>query len=277
MPAACQTTSLGGTHSASVNMDWGAVAPAARLGDQLSHRMAELIQRGEFSEGSRLPAESELADRFGVSRPVIREALSRLRVMGVIVSRKGSGSYVQRRAEVAARHDRDGVRARQQPRRSEEMLRIQDRPGRRGGVLRGSEPHARDAADHARSAGPNGDGHRSWHGRHERGPRIPSVGGARVRQRVLRNRDAVYPHADRIRDQSCAQPEPHAPARAFAHGPDGARRDARRDRGARQGRGAPRDAHAYRERLLAGLRGAGRRRSDHGAPGNMRRLEGSPS
>ncbi len=84
---------------ASVNMDWGAVVPAARLGDQLSHRMAELIQRGEFSEGSRLPAESELADRFGVSRPVIREALSRLRVMGVIVSRKGSGSYVQRRAE----------------------------------------------------------------------------------------------------------------------------------------------------------------------------------
>lgn len=71
--------------------------PATRLGDQLSHRMAELIERGEFSEGSRLPAESELADRFGVSRPVIREALSRLRVMGVIVSRKGSGSYVQKR------------------------------------------------------------------------------------------------------------------------------------------------------------------------------------
>jgi DNA-binding FadR family transcriptional regulator len=34
---------------------------------------------------------------------VIREALSRLRVMGVIVSRKGSGSYVQRRAELAPR------------------------------------------------------------------------------------------------------------------------------------------------------------------------------
>ena len=78
---------------------WDAVVPATRLGDQLSQRMAALIERGEFGVGSRLPAESELAERFGVSRPVIREALSRLRVMGMIVSRKGSGSYVQKRTD----------------------------------------------------------------------------------------------------------------------------------------------------------------------------------
>lgn len=77
--------------------DWGALPPATRLGDRLCQRIEALIDRGEFGEG-RLPAESELATRFGVSRPVIREALSRLRVMGVIVSRKGSGSYVQKRA-----------------------------------------------------------------------------------------------------------------------------------------------------------------------------------
>src|ERR1043165_4782169 len=78
--------------------EWDTVGPAARLGDRLSHRMAVLIDKGEFGEGGRLPAESELASRFGVSRPVIREALSRLRVMGMIVSRRGSGSYVQKRA-----------------------------------------------------------------------------------------------------------------------------------------------------------------------------------
>lgn len=61
-------------------------------------RIFRLIESGEFHEGSRLPAESVLADRFGVSRPVIREALSRLRSMGAIVSRKGAGSYVQYRA-----------------------------------------------------------------------------------------------------------------------------------------------------------------------------------
>lgn len=75
--------------------------PATRLGDHLSQQVAALIEGGEFAEGSRLPAESELATRFGVSRPVIREALSRLRTMGVITSRKGSGSYVQKRAAVA--------------------------------------------------------------------------------------------------------------------------------------------------------------------------------
>ncbi len=74
------------------------MTPALPLGDQLSHRMATLIQRGEFGDDGKLPAEAELADRFGVSRPVIREALSRLRAMGFIVSRKGSGSYVRKRA-----------------------------------------------------------------------------------------------------------------------------------------------------------------------------------
>ena len=79
--------------------DWDTVIPSTRLGDRLFQRMVTLIDRGEFGESGRLPAESELATRFGVSRPVIREALSRLRVMGVIVSRKGSGSYVQKRAD----------------------------------------------------------------------------------------------------------------------------------------------------------------------------------
>src|SRR3954466_661810 len=93
-------------HSESVRQlarEWDAVAPAIRLGDRLSQRMVALIERGEFGDGGRLPAESELASRFGVSRPVIREALSRLRVMGVIVSRKGSGSYVQKRADRPAK------------------------------------------------------------------------------------------------------------------------------------------------------------------------------
>lgn len=79
------------------DIGWDGVIPAARLGDQLYQRLVELIERGEFAEGSRLPAEGELAERFNVSRPVIREALSRLRSGGVIVSRKGSGSFVQKR------------------------------------------------------------------------------------------------------------------------------------------------------------------------------------
>src|SRR5271154_6296633 len=69
-----------------------------RLGDHLSTRISDLIDRGEFGDEGRLPSELALADRFGVSRPVVREALSRLRSRGVVVSRKGSGSYFRRSA-----------------------------------------------------------------------------------------------------------------------------------------------------------------------------------
>ncbi|MDE3176793.1 MAG: FadR family transcriptional regulator [Pseudomonadota bacterium] len=67
---------------------------SASLGEQLSARIRAWIDSGEFAAGARLPAESDLAARFGVSRPIIREALSRLRSEGVVVSRRGSGSYV---------------------------------------------------------------------------------------------------------------------------------------------------------------------------------------
>lgn len=80
---------------------WDAASRSPSLGEQLSVRIGALIESGEFSEGDRLPAESELADKFGVSRPIIREALSQLRSQGLIVSRRGSGSYVQRRDDAA--------------------------------------------------------------------------------------------------------------------------------------------------------------------------------
>lgn len=64
-------------------------------------RIFEVIVAGEFPVNARLPSETELAMRFGASRPVVREALARLRDDGIIVSRQGSGSYVKRRPDVA--------------------------------------------------------------------------------------------------------------------------------------------------------------------------------
>jgi GntR family transcriptional regulator, transcriptional repressor for pyruvate dehydrogenase complex len=84
--------------------NWGALAQPPRLGDHLSTRIAELIGRGDFDHAGRLPSEIVLANRFGVSRPVVREALSHLRSMGFIVSRKGSGSYVRKPSETASHH-----------------------------------------------------------------------------------------------------------------------------------------------------------------------------
>lgn len=76
-------------------------AGEARLSNAVYDQIFALIVSGEFSLNARLPAEAELARRFGASRPVIREALARLRDDGIIVSRQGSGSYVRRRPDDA--------------------------------------------------------------------------------------------------------------------------------------------------------------------------------
>ena len=85
-----------GRASEAVGENWGSLAQPPRLGEHLSTRLAELIGRGEFDDEGRLPSELVLTNRFGVSRPVVREALSHLRSMGFIVSGKGSGSCTRR-------------------------------------------------------------------------------------------------------------------------------------------------------------------------------------
>lgn len=76
----------------------------ARRSTAIYQRIFETIVAGEFAVDSRLPSETELAMRFGASRPVVREALARLRDDGIIVSRQGSGSYVKRRPDAAVLH-----------------------------------------------------------------------------------------------------------------------------------------------------------------------------
>ncbi|MGH7056449.1 MAG: FadR/GntR family transcriptional regulator [Acetobacteraceae bacterium] len=65
-----------------------------RLSDHVYHRVVGGIMAGEFAEATRLPAELALAQRFGVSRVVVREAIARLREEGLIVSRRGAGNFV---------------------------------------------------------------------------------------------------------------------------------------------------------------------------------------
>lgn len=53
------------------------------------------ISAGDYQPDERLPGENELATRFQVSRPIVREALRRLRDEGLIYSRQGAGSFVR--------------------------------------------------------------------------------------------------------------------------------------------------------------------------------------
>jgi GntR family transcriptional regulator, transcriptional repressor for pyruvate dehydrogenase complex len=54
----------------------------------------ELIDRGALGPGARLPPERDLARQVGVSRPTVRAGLRTLAALGVVRSRRGSGTYI---------------------------------------------------------------------------------------------------------------------------------------------------------------------------------------
>ncbi|MBC8749197.1 MULTISPECIES: FadR/GntR family transcriptional regulator [Paraburkholderia] len=68
--------------------------PARALSDAVAQQLLKQIDKGTFARGARLPTEAVLSQQFGVSRTVIREALSRLKNEGVVEPRQGSGVFV---------------------------------------------------------------------------------------------------------------------------------------------------------------------------------------
>jgi GntR family transcriptional regulator, transcriptional repressor for pyruvate dehydrogenase complex len=61
-------------------------------------RVKEMISSRQVNPGEKLPSERELAERFGVSRPSLRNALKVLEIMGVVSQRVGDGTYLNRDA-----------------------------------------------------------------------------------------------------------------------------------------------------------------------------------
>ena len=65
-----------------------------RLSDNIVEQLETMILEGTLQSGQRLPAERALAERFGVSRPSVREAVQKLVARGLLMSRQGGGNYV---------------------------------------------------------------------------------------------------------------------------------------------------------------------------------------
>ena len=70
------------------------------LPDRLARQIRGTIQSGHYRRGDRLPPIVEMAKRFEVGQPSIREALKKLEAMGVVQIRHGAGVFVTRSEEV---------------------------------------------------------------------------------------------------------------------------------------------------------------------------------
>jgi DNA-binding FadR family transcriptional regulator len=68
--------------------------PSRNLTDRAAADIAAEIRDGRLPPGARLPTEQEMMATLGVSRTVVREAVSALRAEGLVVTRQGSGAFV---------------------------------------------------------------------------------------------------------------------------------------------------------------------------------------
>ena len=65
-----------------------------KLSDQIAEQLEGMIADGTLQPGERLPAERQLAERLGISRPSLREAIRKLASKGLLSTRQGGGTFV---------------------------------------------------------------------------------------------------------------------------------------------------------------------------------------
>ncbi|QDP96437.1 FadR family transcriptional regulator [Microlunatus elymi] len=79
---------------AGIQLELNAV-PAGSPSAVVARQLLELLTSGDLAPGSRLPPERTLAERLGVGRSAVREALASLEILGIVQVRPGSGTYLQ--------------------------------------------------------------------------------------------------------------------------------------------------------------------------------------
>src|SRR5919205_2138198 len=71
------------------------------LADEVTAKLREMIQTGEWQLQQRIPSESELMSGLGVSRGTLREAVKALAHSGMLEVRRGDGTYVRATSEIS--------------------------------------------------------------------------------------------------------------------------------------------------------------------------------
>jgi GntR family transcriptional repressor for pyruvate dehydrogenase complex len=85
------------------------VIQTSRLYEQIVQQIEESILKGEFTEGSQLPAERDLAKQFGVSRTAVREAIKALQEKGLVDAFPGRGTFVTNGTSNSMRRSLDRI------------------------------------------------------------------------------------------------------------------------------------------------------------------------
>ena len=67
-----------------------------KVSDKVVQNLRMLIEQNNMQVGARLPAERKLCEQLGVSRSAVREAISQLTSMGMLVSKVGAGTFLQK-------------------------------------------------------------------------------------------------------------------------------------------------------------------------------------
>src|SRR6266849_492188 len=79
----------------------------SRLYEQIVQQIEESILKGALKPGDQLPAERDLAQRFGVSRTAVREAVKALREKGLVEAYSGRGTFITDGTSQAVRQSLD--------------------------------------------------------------------------------------------------------------------------------------------------------------------------
>lgn len=104
--AASKSVGVGVSAGSAFGGAFGSVTPASKvsafdnlgrpenLPDEIAQQLRARILNESLAPGQRLPTEQELGAQFGVSRNVVREAIARLKLTGLVETRHGVGTFV---------------------------------------------------------------------------------------------------------------------------------------------------------------------------------------
>ena len=102
------------------------VVRASRLFEQIVQQIEDSILKGALKPGDQLPPERELAQRFGVSRTAVREAVKTLREKGLVEAYSGRGTFVTDGTSQAIRQSLDRMMKIGQPDGSSHLAEVRE-------------------------------------------------------------------------------------------------------------------------------------------------------